>query len=154
MGILDSFTSQLAKDPAMKGALDQLNLLFARLQHIEAHLCQEAACDRMPANKVWIGTVQLAHSHHRAISNAGTTGGLRADWTPGTGGTPAYTVARTEIAVHETSATASTGASDSQAVTVYHIILYAGTTNGILELLLTGSASNIFGTASGWLVDA
>lgn len=102
----------------------------------------------IPANKVWIGSVQVS-----GRVEEGNTGAVFLSWTPGTGGTAAYTPVRCDVAAAVDAGVGNTAVGTGDA-NVAKVILYAGTTGGTLSLTTTGTVVALFGTASGYVVDA
>lgn len=108
----------------------------------------------VPANKTWRGSVLASVAHAIAPGGAGALVETRIVWAPGTGGTPAYDIARAQVDLSGVLLASLIGSNGASTSPVSDVILYAGTTAGAINLVLTASPNQAFGSVSGSVEDA
>lgn len=106
----------------------------------------------VPAGKIWRGTIAVDGCLAVAAGGGTVNANVRVDWTPGTGGTAAYTPARIEIAAVASGGLGGVGSEANDAKAVPDVILYAGTTDGTL-VLNQANATNFHAACSGAIVN-
>lgn len=105
----------------------------------------------VPANCTWQGTIQITGTLTVGLGTALTNANARVTWSPGTGGTPAYTVGQVDLGTPVIAALSLIGGSTSGSVSLYKVVLYAGSTAGILALANTNT-TQFFASANGFIV--
>lgn len=101
----------------------------------------------IPARGLWDGFIQIAGSVRAVVGGAATDYRISVTWTPGTGGTPAYTAAELDLAISNN--LVGSGGENCAGSTSVRVNLYAGTTAGTLALVLTGAPQSAFASANG-----